>query len=436
MPAVPDAPEQPAALDLSTLTREQRDVLQAFALGWTIKPRTWVHRLLAELGARDSRDRRYTGDVVREAVKALAAAHWLAQDPVRQGYWQVASPLRSAVYLRMLDEGDPPALRAALVRALEIDESGPNRYGRFHDIDAVAAIVRLELFSGRPFAEVNRLRSLCGYATPWESVVHAALTRDLDEALLLRLEPGLQAQVVFTSLAQQNRQWTVEPLSLAAWCETHLASHADVSTFPLRIEFVQHLLWAGRSADIDAAVRPLRVDRASNAFWPAHADAAAAARLLCQPTPAHFLVPPAQEGWRMALAALAAIGGAPDAARTEATGATRLVWVIVLDRKGELFLVSLKAGGFGLNLTSADYVVIADPWWNPAAEDQASGRAHRIGQQRPVTVYRLVHSGTLEERIVALHQQKRELADSVLEGGDVAGGLKAQELVELMREAL
>ena len=102
--------------------------------------------------------------------------------------------------------------------------------------------------------------------------------------------------------------------------------------------------------------------------------------------------------------------------------------------QGELFLISLKAGGFGLNLTAADYVVIADPWWNPAAEDQASGRAHRIGQQRPVTVYRLVHGGTLEERIVALHQQKRELADSVLEGGEVAGALKAQELVDLMRQ--
>ncbi len=101
--------------------------------------------------------------------------------------------------------------------------------------------------------------------------------------------------------------------------------------------------------------------------------------------------------------------------------------------QGDFFLISLKAGGFGLNLTLADYVVIADPWWNPAAEDQASGRAHRIGQQRPVTVYRLVNQGTLEERIVALHQTKRELADSVLEGGEVSGLLRADELVELIR---
>ncbi|MBK6853551.1 MAG: DEAD/DEAH box helicase [Burkholderiales bacterium] len=103
--------------------------------------------------------------------------------------------------------------------------------------------------------------------------------------------------------------------------------------------------------------------------------------------------------------------------------------------EGELFLISLKAGGFGLNLTVADYVVIADPWWNPAAEDQASGRAHRIGQLRPVTVYRLVNTGTLEERIVALHESKRELADSVLEAdgdAEALGPLKADELMALM----
>jgi superfamily II DNA or RNA helicase len=102
---------------------------------------------------------------------------------------------------------------------------------------------------------------------------------------------------------------------------------------------------------------------------------------------------------------------------------------------GTLFLISLKAGGFGLNLTAADYVVIADPWWNPAAEDQASGRAHRIGQQRPVTVYRLVSAGTIEERIVELHQHKRELADGVLDSEDGTAGspLDAQALVDLIR---
>lgn len=89
--------------------------------------------------------------------------------------------------------------------------------------------------------------------------------------------------------------------------------------------------------------------------------------------------------------------------------------------EGDVFLISLKAGGFGLNLTAADYVVIADPWWNPAAEDQAMGRAHRIGQQRPVTVYRLISAGTIEERILTLHHGKRALADGILEAGEEGG---------------
>lgn len=103
--------------------------------------------------------------------------------------------------------------------------------------------------------------------------------------------------------------------------------------------------------------------------------------------------------------------------------------------EGELFLISLKAGGVGLNLTAADYVIHLDPWWNPAVEDQASDRAHRIGQLRPVTVYRLVAANTIEEKIVALHHQKRALADSLLEGTDTAARVSADDLMELLREA-
>jgi SNF2 family DNA or RNA helicase len=84
-----------------------------------------------------------------------------------------------------------------------------------------------------------------------------------------------------------------------------------------------------------------------------------------------------------------------------------------------VFLISLKAGGVGINLTAADYVIHMDPWWNPAVEDQASDRAHRMGQLRPVTIYRLVARHTIEEGIVELHQHKRDLADSLLEGSDV-----------------
>ena len=101
--------------------------------------------------------------------------------------------------------------------------------------------------------------------------------------------------------------------------------------------------------------------------------------------------------------------------------------------RGDVFLISLKAGGVGLNLTAADYVIHMDPWWNPAAEDQASDRAHRIGQTRPVTIYRLVAKGTIEEQIVALHHHKRDLAERLLEDADAPARLDAGELLELLR---
>ncbi|WP_202799995.1 DEAD/DEAH box helicase [Schlesneria paludicola] len=100
---------------------------------------------------------------------------------------------------------------------------------------------------------------------------------------------------------------------------------------------------------------------------------------------------------------------------------------------GDLFLISLKAGGSGLNLTAADYVVHLDPWWNPAVEDQASDRAHRIGQTRPVTVYRLIAKGTIEEKILNLHADKRGLVAGILEGTESAGKLSTKELMDLIK---
>ena len=100
--------------------------------------------------------------------------------------------------------------------------------------------------------------------------------------------------------------------------------------------------------------------------------------------------------------------------------------------KDSLFLISLKAGGLGLNLTAADYVIHLDPWWNPAVEDQASDRAHRIGQTRPVTIYRLVAENTIEEKIIQLHNTKRNLAESLLEGSDKSANLSINEMIKLI----
>ncbi|HVZ86386.1 MAG TPA: DEAD/DEAH box helicase [Polyangia bacterium] len=97
-----------------------------------------------------------------------------------------------------------------------------------------------------------------------------------------------------------------------------------------------------------------------------------------------------------------------------------------------VMLVSLKAGGSGLNLTAADHVFLCDPWWNPAVEAQAADRTHRIGQTRPVFVYRLVATGTVEERILALQDSKRALMDAALGDGAAAAGLTRADLLALL----
>ncbi|WP_345751740.1 DEAD/DEAH box helicase [Microbacterium rhizophilus] len=99
-----------------------------------------------------------------------------------------------------------------------------------------------------------------------------------------------------------------------------------------------------------------------------------------------------------------------------------------------VFFISLKAGGFGLNLTQADYCILLDPWWNPAAEAQATDRAHRIGQTRPVVVYRLISKGTIESKVVAMQEKKSRLFRDVLAGEDPAaiGTLSATDFRSLV----
>ena len=99
---------------------------------------------------------------------------------------------------------------------------------------------------------------------------------------------------------------------------------------------------------------------------------------------------------------------------------------------GDVFLISLRAGGTGLNLTSADYVIHLDPWWNPAIEDQASDRAYRFGQTKPVTVYKFITKNTIEERIYTLHSQKRELANMILNDTKDSASLSLEDLYHLI----
>jgi SNF2 family DNA or RNA helicase len=98
-----------------------------------------------------------------------------------------------------------------------------------------------------------------------------------------------------------------------------------------------------------------------------------------------------------------------------------------------VFLISLKAGGTGLNLTGADTVIHFDPWWNPAVEAQATDRAHRIGQRRVVTSYKLIARGTVEEKILNLQQRKRALLQGMLGEETFAENLSWEEIQDLLK---
>ena len=101
-------------------------------------------------------------------------------------------------------------------------------------------------------------------------------------------------------------------------------------------------------------------------------------------------------------------------------------------KKVPVFLISLKAGGLGLNLTGANYVIHLDPWWNPAIEQQATDRAYHIGQRQNVTVYHLISQHTIEEKILRLHQTKRNLADAMLEGTNESHKLTSKDLLAMI----
>ena len=102
------------------------------------------------------------------------------------------------------------------------------------------------------------------------------------------------------------------------------------------------------------------------------------------------------------------------------------------DGQKEAFLISLKAGGVGLNLTGADTVILVDLWWNPAVEAQAIGRAHRMGQERNVEVYRLITRGTIEEKIQELQESKKNLISTILDGTESRSSLTLADIREIL----
>ena len=120
---------------------------------------------------------------------------------------------------------------------------------------------------------------------------------------------------------------------------------------------------------------------------------------------------------------------------TKASERVQLVNEFNNSNKVKVFLISLKAGGTGLNLTSADVVIHFDPWWNPAIEDQATDRAHRFGQKNVVEVIKLIAKGSIEEKIIKLQESKKEIINDIMDGNYTNGGflssLSSEEITEL-----
>ena len=120
---------------------------------------------------------------------------------------------------------------------------------------------------------------------------------------------------------------------------------------------------------------------------------------------------------------------------TKASERVQLVNEFNASDKVKIFLISLKAGGTGLNLTSADVVIHFDPWWNPAIEDQATDRAHRFGQKNVVEVIKLISKGSIEEKIIKLQESKKEIINEIMSGNYTNGGflssLSSDEIKEL-----
>lgn len=114
------------------------------------------------------------------------------------------------------------------------------------------------------------------------------------------------------------------------------------------------------------------------------------------------------------------------------TNREKVVNAFKKDDEIQIFLISLKAGGVGLNLAEAGYVFLLDPWWNPAAENQAINRAHRIGQNKNVFVYRFISKGTIEEKIIRLQQEKSQMADAIIQNGNTITNLTSEEIRELL----
>ncbi len=261
------------------LTAEEHDLLGAAALGGPMRTRTWLLAMLAQLGAKNAQGKRYTAEDVRQLTLQLAASGWLIEDHLRPGYWQVAADAFSTVYLHWLDTHDAAELRTHLAAAMGYRE---HAYYGFADLFSAVAIVRLEIYTGVPFEEVERLKAACHFGQSWDDVLRRAVTDLLDEALFNRLPAPLQRDLLFEGHSLLLMDLDAPTIPLFPLTERYLAQHRGDTGFALRAVTCEHLLWAGRAAEIDAVLKPMRKGPKTDAYWQAIAQAIDAARLMQQ----------------------------------------------------------------------------------------------------------------------------------------------------------
>ncbi len=248
-------------LSLADLSPDQKQVLTAFALGWSGRTRAWVLGWLGELGAIDANGRHFGGDAVHLLIRALAQGGWLIDLPQRMGQWQVAPNRRSAVFLDAIDRLGLAPLRQALGAVFRFDDSAPSAWTHFPDADAAAAIVRLETFGGVPFETVSRLREFCRFGLSWQEVVDAALTADLDDRLFARLEPDLQTVILEQSLARLMNDWIAPPIDAVALARRHLERHPTIeASGRLRLALAEFTLWSDQTEQLPVLLQPLLPD--------------------------------------------------------------------------------------------------------------------------------------------------------------------------------
>jgi superfamily II DNA or RNA helicase len=256
LPSAPsDAPPPPAAL--RAVPDEHRDVMLAFALGATHRPRTWIFTLLGDLGARDRDGRRYTSERVRESMHALATAGALVEHPQRPGFWRLPPALDGAVLGWVLDRPDRETLVAALLSAEKVHGHDARSAAQFATADAAIAVLRLSLFAGEAPDALVRWHAACGWQVDWNTAVDAALATAGDAAMLRRLHPRLRAHALSTRLTRVLQRWMPDPLPLAELAIELLAGAPPGDELQLRMTLLEFLLSSDRLDEVGDLLRPL-----------------------------------------------------------------------------------------------------------------------------------------------------------------------------------